>query len=313
MKRMGHPPRAPGKVSPYPRQSTLHRKDARWALLFVAPTALGLAVFCIWPTFQTFYYSFTTWGPFGGHDWSGLDNYRELFTDPELRNSLISTAIFTIVTLLSVPIGMVVAVLLNRPGMRGLGLYRTIYFLPTVTLPASIAIMWKMLYNGDYGAINWALGLIHIHGTSWLANPDTAIYAVAVVSVWGSIGYNMVLFIAGMQVIPRTLYEAAELDGAGRVAQFRHITIPLLSPTIFFVTVITIIGALQAFDLVYMMIGKSNPALAKSETVVFLFFHKAFLDSQGGYAAAIAFLLLTIILVFTSIQFRMQKRWVHYE
>lgn len=310
---MGHPPRVPGKVSSYPRQSTLHRKDARWALLFLAPTALGLGVFYIWPTFKTFYYSFTTWGSFGGHDWSGLDNYRELFDDPELGNSLISTGIFTVVTLVSIPIGILVAALLNRPGMRGLGLYRTIYFLPMVTLPASIAIMWKMLYNGDYGAINWALGLIHIHGQSWLANPDTAIYAVAVVSVWGSIGYNMVLLIAGMKVIPRIYYEAAELDGAGKVAQFRHITLPLLSPTIFFVTVITIINALQAFDLVYMMIGKSNPALAKSETVVFLFFRKAFIESQGGYAAAIAFLLLAIILVFTSIQFRMQKRWVHYE
>jgi len=281
--------------------------------LFLAPTALGLGVFSIWPTFQTFYYSFTTWGAFGGHVWTGLDNYRELFQDPDLRGSLISTAIFTVVTSISVPIGMIVAALLNRPRMRGLSVYRTIYFLPTVTLPASIAIMWKMLYNGDYGPINWALGLIHISGTYWLSNPDTAIYAISVVSVWGSIGFNMVLFIAGMQVIPRTYYEAAELDGAGKVAQFRHITVPLLSPTIFFVTVVTIINALQVFDLVYLMIGKTNPALAKSETVVYLFFDKGFVDSNGGYAAAIAFLLLAIILVFTSIQFRLQKRWVHYE
>lgn len=294
------------------KRSGLHRHDALWAAVLLAPTAIGLLVFSIWPTILTFYYSFTTWGAFGGHTWSGLDNYTRLLHDSELLQSLWNTALFSVITLLSVPLGIVVAALLHRPDFRGTRFYRTIYFLPAVTLPASIALMWRLVYNGDFGPLNWTLSLVGIDGPSWLADPRTAIYALGVVSIWGSIGYNMVLFLAGMQSIPREYYEAAELDGAGPVKQFFRITIPLLTPTTFFVTVITVINALQAFDLVFLMIGKTNPALEKSQTVVYLFYEKGFIESQGGYAAAVAFVLLAVILFFTAIQFRMQRRWVHY-
>jgi multiple sugar transport system permease protein len=294
------------------RRSGVRRQDALWAAVLLAPTAIGLVVFSIWPTVLTFYYSFTSWGAFGGHTWSGLENYSRLVHDSQLLQSLLNTAVFSLITLISVPLGIVVAALLHRPGFRGTRFYRTIYFLPAVTLPASIALMWRLVYNGDFGPLNWALGLVGIDGPSWLADPGTAIYALGVVSVWGSIGYNMVLFLAGMQAIPREYYEAAELDGAGTVSQFFRITIPLLTPTTFFVTVITVINALQAFDLVFLMIGKTNPALEKSQTVVYLFYQKGFVESQGGYAAAIAFVLLAVILFFTAIQFRMQRRWVHY-
>lgn len=294
------------------QRSGLRRQDARWAALLIAPTAIGLVVFSIWPTIVTFYYSFTTWGAFGGHTWSGLENYTRLVHDSELLQSLVNTALFSVITLISVPLGIVVAALLHRPDFGGTRFYRTIYFLPAVTLPASIALMWRLVYNGDFGPLNWMLGLVGIDGPSWLADPHTAIYALGVVSIWGSIGYNMVLFLAGMQAIPREYYEAAELDGAGPIKQFFRITIPLLTPTTFFVTVITVINALQAFDLVFLMIGKTNPALEKSQTVVYLFYEKGFIESQGGYAAAIAFVLLAVILFFTAIQFRMQRRWVHY-
>jgi multiple sugar transport system permease protein len=294
------------------KRSGLHRQDALWAAVLIAPTAVGLLVFSIWPTALTFYYSFTSWGAFGGHTWSGLENYSRLLHDSELLQSLVNTAIFSTITLISVPLGIIVAALLHRPDFRGTRFYRTIYFMPAVTLPASIALMWRLVYNGDFGPLNWTLGLIGIDGPSWLADPRTAIYALGVVSIWGSIGYNMVLFLAGMQAIPRDYYEAAELDGAGPITQFFRITVPLLTPTTFFVTVITVINALQAFDLVYLMIGKTNPALDKSQTVVYLFYEKGFVESQGGYAAAIAFVLLALILVFTTIQFRMQRRWVHY-
>jgi multiple sugar transport system permease protein len=294
------------------RRSGLRRQDALWAAILLAPTAIGLVVFSIWPTVLTFYYSFTSWGAFGGHTWAGLENYSRLVHDSQLLQSLLNTAVFSLITLISVPLGIVVAALLHRPGFRGTRFYRTIYFLPAVTLPASIGLMWRLVYNGDFGPLNWALGLVGIDGPSWLADPGTAIYALGVVSVWGSIGYNMVLFLAGMQAIPREYYEAAELDGAGTVSQFFRITVPLLTPTTFFVTVITVINALQAFDLVFLMIGKTNPALEKSQTVVYLFYQKGFVESQGGYAAAIAFVLLAVILLFTALQFRMQRRWVHY-
>jgi len=294
------------------RRTRVHRGEGWWALAMLVPTLVGLGVFSLWPIFQTLYYSFTTWGAFGGHVWSGLANYRSLLSDSELLQSLLNTFIFTAVTLTSVPLAIVVAALLNRPGMRGLAVYRTLYFLPVVTLPASVALMWKLLLSGDYGIVNWLLSLVHVNGPYWLSNPGTAIYALAAVSVWSSIGFNMVILLAGIQTIPRDYYEAAELDGAGKVRQFVSITVPLLTPSIFFVTVITVINSLQAFDLVYLMVGVNNPALDHSQTIVYLFYKTGFIDHNGGYAAAIAFVLMVAILVFTTVQFRLQKRWVHY-
>jgi multiple sugar transport system permease protein len=295
------------------RGSARKRIEARWAWILIAPSLIGLGVFSIWPIFRTLYYSFTLWGPFGGHTWNGLSNYKTLFSDSEVLRSLRNTIVFAALSLLSVPIGIVVSALLNRQGLKGLSIYRTIYFIPVITLPAAVALMWRFVYNGDYGPINQVLGAVGINGPHWTSDPSTALYSVAVVAIWSSIGYNMVLFLAGMQTIPRQFYEAAEIDGAGRIRQFFQITLPLLSPTIFFVTVISVINALQAFDLIYVMIGKNNPALADSETIVYLFYEKGFIQSNGGYAAAIAFLLLGIIIVFTAGQFWLQRRWVHYD
>ena len=294
------------------RPGGLRRGEGWWALVMILPTVVGLGVFSLWPIVQTLYFSFTTWGAFGGHEWSGLENYRSLLEDTELLQSTINTLIFTALTLTSVPLAIVVAALLSRPGMRGLGFYRTLYFLPVVTLPASVALMWKLLYSGDYGLVNWLLSQVGISGPYWLSNPDTALYAIAAVSVWSSVGYNMVILLAGMQTIPRDYYEAAQIDGAGPIRQFVAITVPLLTPSIFFVTVISIINSLQAFDLVYLMISKNNPALDRSQTVVYLFYERGFVEHNGGYAAAIAFVLMIGILIFTGIQFRMQRRWVHY-
>ena len=294
------------------RRSPLHRGDALWAYLLIGPTAIGLTVFSLWPAIQTFYFSFTTWGTFGGHEWTGGDNYAQVIQDPELGRSLVNTLIFTVMTLVGIPLSIVLAGLLNTRGLRGVGIYRTLYFLPVVTLPAAVALVWKLLYNGDFGLVNWALGLVGIHGGHWLSDSSTAIYAVGVVSIWSSLGYNMVLFLAGMQSIPPEYYEAASIDGAGRIRQFLQITVPLLTPTTFFVTVITVINSLQAFDLIYLMVGKDSPAIPASETVVYLFYSKGILQGQGGYAAAIAFVLLALILLVTLFQFRMQRRWVHY-
>jgi len=295
------------------RGSPLRRGEAWYAYLLILPTTLGLGIFSIWPTFQTFYFSFTTWGSFGGHTWSGLTNYREVLQDPELGQAMINTLAFTAISLTSIPLAVMLAALLNRRGMRGIPIYRTIYFLPVVTLPAAIALVWKLLYNGDYGVVNWALGLVSLDGPYWLSDPRTAIVAISVVSVWGSVGYNMVLFLAGLQAVPAEYYEAAQIDGAGPIRRFFSITVPIITPTTFFVTVITVINALQAFDLVYLMIGPNNPALEKAKTVVYLFYEKGIIQFDGGYAAAIAFVLLVVILVLTLVQFRLQKLWVHYD
>jgi multiple sugar transport system permease protein len=278
----------------------------------LVPAVLGLGVFEIWPTFQTVYYSFTSWGAFGGHDWSGLANYAELLDDRDVGLAFVNTALLTAISLLGVPLALVTAALLSQPGLRGVTVYRTVYFLPVVTLPAAVALTWKFLYNGDYGLVNYLLSLVGVDGPYWLSDPRTVIVAVGAVAVWGSIGYNMVILLAGIQGIPRDYYEAAELDGAGRLRQFRHVTLPLLTPTIFFVVVISVINALQTFDLVFLMVGPTNPAIARAQTLVYLFYENGFDQHDGGYAAAIAVLLLISTLVLTAVQFRLQKRWVHY-
>ena len=305
--------RMSGAALPRPPKRAGGRSGEGWqAFLFILPTLIGMGTFSLWPIFQTLYFSFTTWGAFGGHKWSGLANYRFAFSDAELLQAAGNTLVFTGMSLTSVPLAIIVAGLLNRPGMRGLTVYRTLYFLPVVTLPAAVALMWKLLYSGDYGLVNWLLGLVGIHGPYWLSDPGTAIYAVGAVAVWSQVGYNMVILLAGMQTIPRDYYEAAEIDGASGLRQFFWITLPLLTPSIFFVCVITVINSLQAFDLVYLMISPTNPALERSETVVYLFYQRGFVENNGGYAAAIAFLLMVAILFLTGVQFRLQRRWVHY-
>ncbi|WP_449407460.1 carbohydrate ABC transporter permease [Microbacterium maritypicum] len=284
-----------------------------WALVFLGPTAVGIAAFYLWPTVRTLLISFTKSGPFGGSEWVGIDNYARLFQDPELIGALRNTALYTVIALIGIPLAVAIAALLNTTGLKGRSAYRTLYFIPVVTMPAAIALVWRMIYNGDYGVLNAALGAVGIDGRSWLTDPSTALIAIAVVGIWAGLGTNIVIFLAGLQGIPDTIMEAADLDGAGPVRKFFSITIPLLSPSIFFVSVISVIGALQVFDLVYMMLGRSNPAMPNTRTVVYLFYEAGFLDNDRGYAAAVAFLLLLIILVLTIVQFRLQKKWVHYE
>jgi multiple sugar transport system permease protein len=286
--------------------------EARWAFLLIAPTGIGLAVFTIWPAIQTFGYSFTKWGAFGGHTWIGIDNYVTVLTDPVFGQALRNTLGLTAFALLGIPVSIFFAVLLNRRGLRGLTVYRTLFYLPVVSLPAAVGLVWSMLYSGDYGLINQALSIVGIDGPNWISSANTVLIAVGIVVVWGSIGYNMVLFLAGLQSIPADYYEAASLDGAGRLRQFVSITVPLLTPTTFFVTVVSVINSLQIFDLVYLMVGKLNPALPEARTVVYLFFQKGFQEGNGGYASALAFVLLVIIASVTVVQFRLQRRWVHY-
>ncbi|HLZ62893.1 MAG TPA: sugar ABC transporter permease, partial [Ktedonosporobacter sp.] len=235
-----------------------------------------------------------------------------LAQNPDLGRALVNTLIYT---LLSVPGGIalsiLVAVLLNQK-IRWVGIYRTLYFLPTITMPAAIAVVWKWLYNGDYGLINYILSLFHIQGPRWISDPHFALYSAIVVAIWSTVGYNMILFLAGLQSIPSMYYEAASLDGAGRFATFFRITLPLLSPTVFFATVIGLINAFQVFDMVFLMFGPNSLVIDSTQTVVYLFYKSAFIDNNKGFASVIVMVLLVIILIVTAIQMRLQKRWVHY-
>jgi multiple sugar transport system permease protein len=288
-------------------------REAFWGYLMIAPIAVGLSIFYLYPIVRTFYFSFTEWGAFGGYTWTGLDNYSELIADEAVRGALLNTLLYSFLVLLGIPLSIALAALLNVKGMRGVGVYRVLYFLPVITMPMAVAIVWRWIYNGDFGILNFLLSKIGITGTSWLTNPDTALVSIAVVGVWMTIGYNMVILLAGLQGIPPHYYEAAAIDGAGPFRKFFSITVPLLSPSIFFVTVLTLIHALQVFDLVFAMIAPTNPALPRAQSVVYLFYREAFVANDRGYAAAIVMALLVVILVITLIQFRLQRRWVHSE
>ncbi|HVK23167.1 MAG TPA: sugar ABC transporter permease [Actinokineospora sp.] len=278
----------------------------------IAPLVTGLAVFYLWPVFQTGYYSFTTWGPFGGSEFTGLANYVALFEDDELLRAVKNTLVYSAIVVAGIPLAIVVAALLNQRNLRGVGVYRALYFLPVVTMPAAIAMVWKWLYNGDHGLINHVLSFVGIPGQNWASDSRFALYAIAVIAVWMTVGYNMVIFLAGLQAIPKELYEAAEIDGASKIRQFRSITLPLLTPSIFFVAVLTVIASLQAFDVLYMILGPTNPATVESRTIVYLFYEKAFMENDKGAAAAMACVLLVFMMAITAVQFRLQKRWVHY-
>ena len=293
-------------------RSPARRDENRWGYAFVAPLAVGLAIFYLWPVVRTLQLSFTTSGPFGGSEWTGLENYGRLLEDPQLLDSLRNTLVYSAIVLLAIPLSVVVAALLNQRGLRGRSAYRLVYFLPVVTMPAAVALVWGFMYNGDFGILNYFLGLVGLDGRSWLTDPSTVMPAIAGVGIWLALGNNIVIFLAGLQGIPRELYDAAALDGAGPVRSFRSITLPLLTPSIFFVTVISLITSLQVFDLILLMVDRANPALPSARSLVYLFYEAGFLDHEPGYAAAIAFVLLVLILGLTVAQFRLQRRWVHY-
>ncbi len=290
-----------------------HPREWVWGYLMILPLVLGLAVFYLWPIAQSVYYSFTEWGVFGGQQWVGLKNYQAFVSDPALPRAAWNTIEYSALILLSIPFSIVFAALLNQVRGRSVGLYRALYFIPVVSMPAAVAMVWRWLYNGDYGLINYLLSLVGVHGPHWVSDPRFTVYAMAVVGIWASLGYNMIIFSAGLKGIPQHYYEAASMDGAGRVRQFFSITLPLLSPSIFFVSVLSVIGGLQMFDTVLMMLGKSNPALAGSKTIAYLFYEYTFLNNQQGMGSAIAVVLMLVLLLLTAVQFRLQKKWVHYE
>ena len=294
--------------------SKRNRSEFLWGWAFILPTILGLIILNIIPLFQAAYESFFKTGAFGkGNIFVGFDNYIRLFSDLDVWQALFNTFKYALVEVpLSIVIAILLAVLLNRK-MKGGTIYRTIYFLPMVAAPAAVAMVWRWLYNSEFGLLNYIMGAVGTNSVNWISNPKIAIIFIALVGVWSVIGYNMVLFLAGLQEIPRDYYEAATIDGAGRVKQFFSITLPLISPTMFFVTVTRIIAALQVFDVIYMMIDKSNPALQKCQSLVYLFYKYSFIQSNKGYGSAIVMLLLVVILIITAIQMVCQKKWVHYD
>ena len=285
------------------------KNEAMWGWLFVFPTMLGLIVLNFYPILYTIYQSFFKTGDFGrGNIFVGLNNYINVLSGSEFWGSLVNTFKYALIEVpFSIAIALVLAVLLNRKIFFRSG-YRTIFFLPMVAAPAAVAMVWKFMYNQKFGLLN------NLFGTdiAWISDPRFAWISIAVIGVWSILGYNMILFLGGLQEIPHDYYEAADIDGATGVRQFFAVTIPLLSPTIFFVLQTRLIGALQVFDLPFMVMDNSNQALPKVQSVVYVFYQYAFTYNNRGYGAAIVVSMLVVILVLTKLLQATEKKWVFY-
>jgi multiple sugar transport system permease protein len=280
-----------------------------WGWILIFPTVIGLLILNIIPMIATIYQSFYKTGDFGrGNIFIGFKNFQKLFADEAVLQSIINTFKYTIAQVpLSVFIALVLAVMLNKK-IRGRSTYRTIYFLPMVVAPAAIAMVWRWLYNSEFGLINNLFNL----NINWISNPSIAVFSIAIIGIWSDIGYNMILFLAGLQEVPKDYYEAADLDGASAVQSFVHITVPMISPILFFVIVTRMIAAMQVFDTIFMVMERSNPALFKTQSLVFLFYQSSFVERDLGYGSTIVVVLLMIIMFITALQMIAQKKWVHY-
>ncbi|ORV85960.1 ABC transporter permease [Mycobacterium interjectum] len=285
------------------------RRRARAGRLFVAPNLTAVAVFMIFPLVFSLYMSFQSWDVFRPPKFVGLKNFSELFTsDPLFLIAIRNTVIFTVGTVVpTVLISLVVAGLLNRK-VRGIGLFRTIVFLPLAISSVVMAVVWQFVFNTDNGLLNIMLGWVGIGPIPWLVDPNWAMVSLCVVSVWRSVPFATVILLAAMQGVPESVYEAAKIDGAGEIRQFAFITVPLIRGAMSFVVVISIIHAFQAFDLVYVLNGANGGPESATYVLGIMLFQHAFSFLEFGYASALAWVMFAILLVLTVVQLRLTRQ-----
>lgn len=286
------------------------------AYSMLLPTILGVLVFFAVPLGISLYLSFTDTKLFGNANFVGLNNYINVLRNPTFGRVLLNTFIFSAAALvLSTVPALLLAVLLNEK-LRGQTIFRAMFFVPVVASVVGVSLAWRYLLNADFGFVNYGMRLLGLPRIEWLTSPTWALFSVVVVFSWKTIGYNMVIFLAGLQGISRQLYEAASIDGASRWQQFRSITIPMLSSTTFFILVTSLINCLQMFDIPYTLGSSRGSTVGPADsmaTVVVELYRQGFLSFQMGYASSIAWILTLMILIITYIQFRLSRRWVNYE
>ena len=278
--------------------------------LFLLPAFLPLVAFRLFPMVASFVVSLTEWNLLRPPVWVGIGNYVEVLTDPKFHKALSNTVYYMVGYLPLVLIGaLVIAVLLNSR-IKGSTFLRGVYFLPVVTSWVVVALLWKWLLSPEGGIVNYLLSLVGIDGPGWWTDPNWAMPAIIIASVWKDLGFNMLILLAGLQAIPEHLYEAATIDGANRWHKLRYVTLPLLTPSILFAMILAMIGAFQVFDQVWVMTegGPAGATTVVMEQVV----KNAFKYGLMGEASAMSWILFAIILAFTVFQLRFQRRWVHY-
>jgi multiple sugar transport system permease protein len=285
--------------------------EGRWAAAFLAPTILGLAVLSAGPIFATLAISLTKWDLLTAPKLIGLDNFLALLSDDRFLKALRNTFFYTVV---SVPIGLAIALglaLALNTKVRGIAFIRTAYFLPVVTSTIAIALVWQWIYSADSGLLNQVLGIFGITSQKWLSDPTLAMPSIIAMSIWQGLGVNVIIFLAGLQAISSDLLDAASVDGAGSWARLRNVTLPLLTPSVFFTGVLSLIGSFQVFDQIFVL-AKPRPTEA-TITVVYFIYENGFKFFKMGYASAASWILFLIVAFFTVLYFRSQNRWVHYQ
>jgi multiple sugar transport system permease protein len=276
---------------------------------FLLPDVLGLAIFVALPILGAFYISFHDWSGIGAREWTGLQNYEDLLSDAAFRDSLEITAVYTVVFVpLLFCISLALALLVNQ-GLALTGFFRSAFFAPFMVSLVVASVLWGFMLQNPAGVVNEIIGVFGVGPQPWLGSKRFALISVVVVTLWQGVGYSMIIFLAGLQDIPRVYYEAATIDGAGAWTRFRYITLPLLKPTSVFVGLISFIQALQLFDPIFVL-TQGGPA-GSTTTAVFYIYETAFEFLQLGYASALSVVLFAIILVFSLVQLRVFRTEAH--
>lgn len=293
------------------KKSKLGLEDRIWGVIFVAPQMLGAAVFMAFPILFSMVLSFSEWNFAGSPKLIGLDNYRVIFSHPTFYTSIVNTLFFVaIVVPATLVFSLTFAMLLDHK-IVGRTLFRSLYFLPNVTSSVAVSLVWVWIYNPDFGMLNGLLARFGLPPGLWIYSLKMAIPSISVVIVWASVGHNIIIFLAGLNNISQTLYEAAEIDGANWWQRFFRITIPMLSPTIFFVVIMGFIGAFQIFNQPFMMTN-GGPGEASHTLVLWLYFI-GFRYYRMGEAAVVSMVLFVLIAGVTFFQFKFQEKWVNYD
>ena len=314
---LGAEPRVTGPTVVRRRKASPgRRRETRAAYLFLSPWIFGFVVLTAGPMVASLIISFTDYDILSSPSFVGLDNYRELFSDPDVVRSLGNTVYYTLLHVpLSIAISLALALLLVRLS-RGSGFFRTIIYLPVMTPPVAVGALFLLLLNGQTGLINEALGLIGISGPNWTTDPTWIKPGIVLMSLW-TVGASVIIFLAALKEVPQQLYEAATVDGASPWQRFRYVTLPMISPSLFFVLIVNTIASLQMFTEVYtMFFGNETTRSASGDAALFYvvyLFQQAFQFLHMGYASAMAWLLFGVVLIITLIQVRLSRRFVYYE
>jgi len=291
--------------------SRKHR-DYIWAYLFIAPTVGGILLFLIGPMIYSFFMSLTAWNVITDPVFIGFDNYIRMFNDNLVRMELVNTLLFALfIVPFNLVFALLIAVLLNRK-IRGIGGFRIAMFLPYITLPVASAVVWQHMFNNRFGMINGVLRMLDIPVVDWLGGSGTVFTIIVAMTVWASMGYFSIILLVGLKNMPISYHEAAKIDGASSGQTFFKITLPLLTPQIFFVVIMSAIGAFQMFDAI-LIFGRSIHIRDGIRTLTYGIYERAFLFHQMGYATANAVVLFTLIMLVTIMNFAFQKFWVHYD